>query len=310
MPTEFSTWPTLTVVVVNWNGRHLLDDCLGSLLAGGYRDLRILLVDNASTDGSVDFVRHRYPDVEILAAPENLRWAGGNNLALRRLRRDGCPDWVLLLNNDTIVPGGSLQRLVRTAAADPAVWAATPRICYADDPARIWYDGGIVGRWSGWVRHAGIRQEAGGRPLTSRYIEYGTGCALLLSRRAVEEVGDLDEEFRLYGEDSDYCLRIREAGGRILHVPAALVLHKVSQSLGGDSPERLYLRSRSHIRLLRRHWHGLARATLWPAQLAYHAGHVAWWLWHGSPAAALALVQGALDELTGRPYPGRRGARE
>jgi len=295
---------SLAVVVVNWNGRRLLDDCLGSLTASGYPGLRIVMVDNASRDDSVSFVRHRYPDVEIVVSAENRRWAGGNNLALRRLSGDGGSDWILLLNNDTIVPGGSLRRLVSAAAADPAVWAATPRICYASAPSRIWYDGGTVGRWTGWVRHDGIRQQAGSRPLQSRYVEYGTGCALLLSRRALRKTGELDEGFRLYGEDTDYCLRLRAAGGRILHVPAALVLHKVSQSLGGDTPGRIYLRSRSHVRLLRRHWHGRQRWTLWPSQLLYHGGHVAWRLWHGQFATALALLQGALDELLDRPYPG------
>jgi len=299
---EPAALPSLCVVVVNWNGRGVLEDCLRSLSTCGYPDLRILLVDNASTDTSVAFARSRFPAVEVLESGRNLRWAGGNNLALARLRAEGWPqDQVLLLNNDTVVPEGSLERLTRALAARPAALAATPRIVYADDPARAWYDGGRVGAWSGWVRHEGIRQLTGRLPVAERPVEYGTGCALLLAREALLRCGLLDTDYHFYGEDADYCLRLRAAGGEILHVPRAVILHKVSVSLGVASPQKLYLRSRSHVRLLRQHWPARRWPVLVPAQAGYFAGHAAWHVWHGRPAAAYALLRGALDELRRRP---------
>jgi hypothetical protein len=299
------TPPSLCVVVVNWNGREVLQDCLGSLGDSGYPGLRVLLVDNASHDTSVAFVRRHFPQVEVLVCAENLRWAGGNNAALARLAQEGWPqDQVLLLNNDTIVPAGSLQRLTVALAAEPRAWAATPRILYAGDPARIWYDGGLVGTRSGWIRHQGIRQLAGRRSTANRFVEYGTGCALLLSRRALRQIGLLDTAYHFYGEDADYSLRIRAAGGQILHVPRSLVLHKVSASLGEASPSKVYLRSRSHWRLLRRHWPAARWPLLLVAQAVYFAGHATWHLWHGRPSTALALCRGVLDEWRGRPVPG------
>lgn len=295
--------PALAVIVVNWNGRALLPDCIGSLLANGYDPLRIILVDNASTDDSVAFCRAAFPSVEIVASPTNTFWAGGNNLGLRHLAEPPGADYVLLLNNDTVVPEGSLRVLVEALADEPRAWAGSPRICYAAEPSRIWYDGGVVGRWSGWVRHAGIRQTAGRRGLESRFVDFATGCALLLSREAITAVGELDEDYVLYAEDTDYCLRLRAAGGRILHVPRALVLHKVSATTGDASPAKLYRRSRSHLRLLRRHWRGWRRVPLVPGQLAYFLGHAAWHLWHGRLDAARALIDGAVDELARRPYP-------
>jgi len=297
--------PSLAVVVVNWNGRAVLDDCLDSLRDGGYPDLRVMLVDNASTDSSVPFVRKHHPRVEILVAPQNLRWAGGNNLALARLQQEGWPqDQVLLLNNDTVVPAGSLERLTTALGDDPRAWAATPRILYESDPSRVWFDGGLVGSRSGWVRHRGIRRLAGHLPIASSYVEYGTGCALLLSRRALQTCGLLDTAYHFYGEDADYCLRMREAGGLILHAPRAVVLHKVSMTLGVASPRKVYLRSRSHWRLLRRHWPPCRWPLLIPAQAAYLTGHTLWHLWHGRPATALALWQGILDEGRGRALAG------
>jgi GT2 family glycosyltransferase len=292
------------VVVVNWNGRAVLEECLESLVGVGYPGLRVILVDNASADDSVALTRVRYPSVEIIESDENRRWAGGNNLALARLRDEGWPqDQVLLLNNDTVVPAGSLQTLAAALAATPGAWAATPRIVYAEEPERCWYDGGAVGRWTGWVRHLGIRQRAAARPQEPRFVEYGTGCALLVARRGLAACGLLDEAFHLYGEDVDYSLRLRAAGGTILHVPAAVIAHKVSASLGIASPAKVYLRSRSHVRILRRHWPRWRRPVVALAQLGYATAHLGWHCWHGRPGTALALARGLLDELAGRPDP-------
>lgn len=292
--------PPLAVVVVNWNGRADLADCFGSLADPDYPDVRIILVDNGSEDDSVAWTRMHHPEVEIVETGMNLRWAGGNNAALIKLAEEGFDGAILLLNNDTIVPQGSLRRLVEALEADPDAWAATPRICYAHDPARAWYDGGEVGSWSGWVRHVGIRKLAGQLDPDPRYVDYGTGCALLLGPGVSRRIGLLDETFYFYGEDADYSLRIVEAGGKILHVPKSIVLHKVSASVGGTTPKKVWLRSRSHVHLLRKHWPPRRWPVLFLCQLGFLGGHAVWHLWQGRPATAHALVRGALDEIAGR----------
>jgi GT2 family glycosyltransferase len=292
----------MAVVVVNWNGRADLADCFGSLRDAEYPSLRVIMVDNGSVDDSVAWTCMHHPEVEIIETGENLRWAGGNNAALKVLRDEGFTGCILLLNNDTFVPGGSLVRLAEALRNDDQVWAATPRICYAADPARAWYDGGMVGKWTGWIRHAGIRRLTGKLNHKPRYIDYGTGCALLLAPGVLEKVGMLDEGFYFYGEDADYSLRIQEAGGKILHVPSALVLHKVSASVGAQSPRKVWLRSRSHVRLLRKHWPRYRWPILFFSHAAYLAGHACWHLVNGRLATAHAVVQGALDEIQGREY--------
>jgi GT2 family glycosyltransferase len=292
----------LAVVVVNWNGRRDLADCFGSLHDSGYPDLRIIMVDNGSEDDSVAWTLMHHPEVEIIETGRNLRWAGGNNVGLRKLQAEGFDGCILLLNNDTIVPGGSLQRLAGALQGDDRAWAATPRICYAEDPARAWYDGGVIGRWSGWIRHAGIRRLTGKLDPSPRYVDYGTGCALMLGPKVVERVGELDEGFFFYGEDADYSLRIAAAGGRVLHVPAALVLHKVSSSVGSQSPRKVWLRSRSHVRLLKKHWPRRRWPVLLITQTVYLLAHASWHLVHGRLATAHAVWQGALDELRGRNF--------
>lgn len=294
--------PPLAVVVVNWNGRDDLQDCFSSLTDNRYPGLRLIMVDNGSADDSLVFMRENYPDVELIPTGENLRWAGGNNVALQRLREEGYRGHILLLNNDTLVPDGSLQRLVRSLEETPDAWAATPRICYASDPSVLWYDGGLVSRWSGWIRHQGIRQTSGGHDTSNRFVGYGTGCALLLRPGTLDKVGLLDDRYHFYGEDADYSLRIKAAGGEILHVPRALVLHKVSASVGGNSPRKAWLRTRSHLRLLRTHWPRRYWPLLAITQFAFLAGHSEWQLWHGRLETALAIWHGALDELQGKDY--------
>ncbi len=292
----------VAVVIVNWNGHDVLPECFASLLDANYPDLRLIMVDNGSTDDSVAWTRMQHPSVEIIETGENLRWAGGNNVALRQLQKEAFRGHILLLNNDTVVPQGSLGRLVEALEEDPAAWIATPRICYAADPARAWYDGGVVGSWSGWVRHDGIRQLTGNLDPGQRYVDYATGCAMLLAPGVLDKVGELDESFYFYGEDTDYSLRVTALGGRILHVPRSLVLHKVSSSLQGDSPRKNWLRTRSHLHLLRKHWPRRSWPVLLVTQTAFLAGHSVWNLWHGQLASALALWQGACDELRGRDY--------
>jgi len=297
--------PPLAVVVVNWNGLADLPDCFRTLSDTGYPGLRIIMVDNGSQDDSIAWTRANFPEVEIIAAKKNLRWAGGNNLALSMLQQESFPGFILLLNNDTLVPEGSLRRLVQALEARADAWAATPRICFAADPARIWYDGGVVGRLSGWIKHDGIRQLAGKRDNNQRLVDYGTGCALLLRPGVLDKIGLLDEDYHFYGEDADYSLRIGAAGGGILHVPLALVLHKVSASVGRQTPRRAWLRARSHVRLLMKHWPRHWWPVLAVSQVFFLAGHAAWNLWIGRPDTALAVWQGALDELTGKPYEDR-----
>lgn len=294
--------PRLAVVVVNWNGREDLPECFHSLRDARFPNLRVIMVDNGSRDDSVAWTREHHPEVEILETGENLRWAGGNNVALRRLRAEGYVGHILLLNNDTIVPEGSLRRLVEALEDTPDAWAVTPRICYAANPALIWYDGGLVGRYSGWVRHAGLRKMAGKLDYNRRFIDYATGCAFMFRSQVLERIGLLDEGYHFYGEDADYSLRLRAAGGRILHVPRALVLHKVSATVGGDSPRKAWLRSRSHVRLLGRHWPRRSWPLLFFTQLAFLGGHCAWHLWHGRVDTAWAVWQGTLDELRGVAY--------
>jgi hypothetical protein len=240
------------VIVLTWNGLSDTRECLQSLfrLSG---PPQIYVVDNGSSDGSVARLREEFADrIVLIANPRNLLYAGGNNVGILRAMSDGCTH-LLLLNNDTTVDAALLDVLTR-ASAEHEDAILCPKIYYADRPDTLWYAGGTLSLRRARVAHRGIRQRDRGQFERLEETGWATGCALFAPRRIYETVGLLDESFRLYCEDLDYCLRARAAGFRILYVPEAKVWHKVSASLGGNlSREKIVRKWNSLRRLLRKH---------------------------------------------------------
>ncbi len=288
------------VVVLNWNGRDFLDDCLSSVLASDHPDFFVLLVDNASTDGSVEWVQGAFEGVEVLALPRNLRFAGGNNAGIERALQRGA-DAIVLLNNDTRVDPGWLRALAEVLAAEEGVGVVGPRICYFDEPELIWYGGGRFIRPLGWVFHRALRRRVDERADPAGPTDWVSGCALAARAEVWRRLGGLDESYYIYAEDVDFCLRARRMGVEIRYQPAALVLHKVSASVGGAvSAFKAYHKSRAGLHLLRRH----LRVWELPGALAgraVHDGAVALRLLAGGHGgAAAAVLRAWVDAARGR----------
>jgi len=224
--------PSVSVILVNWNGRNDTLECLHSLAKVSYAPMHIIMVDNASADDSVDAVKREFPSVEVIPNKTNLRFAGGNNIGIKRALERGS-DYILLLNNDTTVDAEFLTKLVKAADADPGIGMVGAKIYYYDDPKRIWFAGGRIEWWKGWISHIGLREEDRGQYDTARAVDYITGCCLLVKRPVIEKIGNLDEQFFMYGEDVDWCLRVCKAGFRLVYEPKAKIWHKLSVSAGG-----------------------------------------------------------------------------
>lgn len=229
-----ATEPHVAIVLVNWNGRDLTLDCLRSLAAITYRPHTVIVVDNASRDGSVEAIRKSFPDVDLLPMAENLRFAGGNNAGIRRALEMGA-EMVLLLNNDTTVAPDFLSRMVRRIRGDAGTGIVTPAIYYHDVPEVFWFAGGVVSFWTGTMRHVGIRERDRGQYTESHTTDYATGCCFLTTRDIIGRVGMLDESYYIYTEDADFCMRVRKAGYSIVFEPSAKVWHKLSVSTGGHT---------------------------------------------------------------------------
>lgn len=227
------TNPKVFIIILNWNGKEDTIACLESLKTLTYGNAVQVMVDNASSDGTADAVRVQFSSVEVIANQANLRFAGGNNVGIEYALRNSA-DYILLLNNDTVVAPTFLSELVQAAEQDPRIGIAGPKIYYYGEPKRIWFAGGKVEYWKGWVSHIGIRETDKGQYDTPRDVDYLTGCCMLVKREVIERIGKLDESFFIYGEDADWSLRAARAGYRLRYVPSSMIWHKVSASSGGN----------------------------------------------------------------------------
>ena len=292
--------PLVYVIVLNWNGKEDTLDCIESLGKVDYGNFRILVVDNASTDGSAEAVRESYPDVAVIENPENLRFSGGNNIGIAEAMSSGA-DYVLLLNNDTTVKANFLGRLVSAAEGDQKRGIVGAKIYYHDDMQKIWYAGGKVDFARGDISHRGIRCVDDGEFDVAGETEYVTGCCMLIGRSVIERIGGLDEEYYIYTEDVDYCYRAREAGYLCYYEPSARVWHKVSSSSGGGlTPFKVYHRVRSNFLFFSRH----ARWYHWLTIPLYVKGRGLLFTYgqlrRGNRKAVGALLRGVVDVVFGR----------
>ncbi len=259
-------YPLVYISILNWNGYQDTEACLSSLFDSDYPNYRAVVIDNGSTDGSVEHLQ-RYGDRIILLCNEiNLGYTGGNNLAIKRALADAA-DYIWLLNNDVTVRADTLRRLVDTASADPRVGLLSPVIYFADSPDRIWNCGATLfldeckSEPIGDIAVAREWQQA--QP--KKVALYGT--ALLIRRALVETIGLLDDQFFAYHEDIDYCIRSVKAGYMNVIVFESTVYHKKSVDLHFELPKAYfyYLITRNRFLLWSKHadhWRGL-KGKLW-----------------------------------------------
>ena len=246
------------IVVLNWNGAEETLACLESLAPLLVKGYKILVVDNGSTDGSPEKIRKAFPAVEQLRLPANLGYAGGNNAGFRRVQELQA-EFVIFLNNDTIVEPGFSAPLVETLRLQPLAGIAVPKIYYWDRPDLLWYAGGVVRLSTGLICHVGLRQKDAPEFDRPGSTDYATGCCFAMRCRDFEAVGGFDESFAMYAEDVDLSLRVRALGKSVVYVPSSMVWHKVSTSLSGRPFLKLVKKSRGALRLFskQRAWSGM-----------------------------------------------------
>jgi GT2 family glycosyltransferase len=239
--------PIVSVVIVNWDGKHLLGECLDSLI--GQQDVKgveIIVVDNGSRDGSTEFVRDIYRNVTVVSLPANIGFAGGNNAGIRI----ATGKYVALLNNDTKADPLWLANFLTAAEASPhsvGMWAGkilsynTPNII--DNVGLLLYPDGL-GRGKGRLERDEGQYDRPGEAL------FPSGCAGLYRKEMLDEIGMFDEEFFAYADDVDIGLRARLAGWGCAYVPSAIIFHKYSASSSAYSPFKAFLVERNRIWVL------------------------------------------------------------
>jgi GT2 family glycosyltransferase len=292
----------LEIVVLNWNGledtRALLRTLERCRVPEGW-SASVMVVDNGSSDGSAHSIAAEFPQVDLLALPENLRFAGGNNRGIQRALAAGA-DAVMLLNNDTEADPALLERLLLALEQHPEAGAAAPLIYFAAPSRSIWYAGGRCTPALGLAAHRGLRTLDRGQYRSIERTGYLTGCCLIARRAVWEKVGLLDERYFIYAEDADWCLRARRAGFALLFVPTARLWHKVSAKAGAQSRWKIYQRLRANLTLFARNARGLARLTWAPAFVAQQVALAGWLALSGHAEAALAVPRALWDGMLGR----------
>jgi GT2 family glycosyltransferase len=269
----------LAIVIVNFNAKSDLDVCLTSLHAHPMRTRHeIVIVDNASTDGSLEMLRARWPRLKVIASPQNVGFARANNLAIRETESE----LILLLNSDTIVPAGAIDRLVAALDRDPSAAVAGPRLVDAQGRTELSF-GGMMGPFNE------ARQKLLGKLIARRAPifavtawakrrltrpgtpDWVSGACLLVRRTDAEAVGLLDERYFMYAEDIDFCAAIRARGRKVLFVPDVEIVHLRGRSRQTVPAATQAAYRRSHIAFYDKHHPGwapwLRRYLRWRGQL-------------------------------------------
>jgi GT2 family glycosyltransferase len=249
----------LHVVVLNWNLPGDTFECVASVQTPAHPGVQIVLIDNGSTDGSVERFRARFGDtLTILANQENLGFAGGVNTGIRWALANGAAA-VLLLNNDTVVAADMIPHLAAAAAQSSGAGVVGPAIYYYDLPQRIWRFADREVPWLPVARRLPDRAvaEAGATPFR---VDYVTACGMLVRRQVFEAIGLFDERYFMYFEDADFCRRARQAGFEIWCAPRARMWHNVSLSAQKAKPATRYAESWGRAQFYRDHPHGPSRA--------------------------------------------------
>ncbi|MBE0470378.1 MAG: glycosyltransferase family 2 protein [Methyloprofundus sp.] len=242
-----SPQPIVDIILLNWNGLEDSMDCLDSLSQSDYKNSRIIVVDNGSTDDSVQSIRMAYPDITLIETGQNLGYAEGNNVGIRYALESNT-DYILLLNNDTWVDKNFLDYLVSEAEKTNNAFVYGPAIFYAEPKDTLWFAGA---KWNtdklsfDFPLQNSPKEGLSNLPFESDYI---CGAALFFHRSIAEKIGLLDAKFFLVWEESDWCFRAKRAGYKSLIVPDSQIWHKIGVSFGSESsPLRLFFSARNRL---------------------------------------------------------------
>lgn len=303
--------PEISTIIVNYNTRQLLRNCLASILTGESRKIEVIVVDNHSSDSSATMVRTEFPDVQLIENSRNLGFAKANNQAIRQ----ASGKYVLLLNSDTVVQQEAIGTMAEYMDSEPDAGAVACRLLDANGAIQA-----SIGRQSGpglmrqILRLSGISRLIRGermRRFLRRYLGFAigstvrsyldpyvtntalevesiSGACLMLRRQAIDQVGLLDENFFMYLEDLDYCLRLRNAGWKLYYLPTVQIVHLIGQSSGGRMRKYSMHAYRSLFYFYQKHY---SPSTLVLMRLAVFLTMSARWAWNslrglfsGSPA--------------------------
>jgi len=294
--------PLVVSIILNTNRKIDTLECLKSLHGNSYPNQKIIVLDNHSTDGSVDAIRQMYPAVQIIELDENHGYAGNNNVGIQSALEQGA-DWVFVLNEDVVLADDCIEKLMAIGEGDSQIGILGPLVYHSDEPGVIQSAGGMLGRY--WESiHLGKDEQDQGQFHMPHLVEWVSGCAILVRRTAIEQAGMLDKDYFIYWEETEWCIRIGRAGWKIMHVPQARIWHKGVQRNYQPKPSFTYYGTRNHLLTLAKHKAPFfVRLYTW---LKYWRTLLSWTIkpkWSSKREHRNAMWKGMVDFLRGNRGP-------
>jgi len=237
-------YPKVFIIVLNYNGKNVLKKCLESIYKLDYPNFQVIVVDNNSTDGSFEEARLSFGKFNFIKNNQNIGFAAGNNVAIK-WALEKMADFVFLLNNDALLEGDTLIKLIDVAKKDKNIGILSP-VIYKGNSDIIWFSGGKIN----WFKMRAQHQDS------IKQTQYITGCAMLIRKEIFKKIGLLDEKFFLYYEDVDFSFRARKNNFKLKIVPTAKVFHFEKSS---ESLNKIYYLVVSGIRFFRKNSNLLLR---------------------------------------------------
>lgn len=224
-------YPKIFIIVVNFNGKRTLMECLRSVFDSDYPNFEVVLVDNASVDGSFEMAKAKYPKIHFIKNNKNVGFGAGNNIGIR-FALEKMAGFVFLLNNDAYLEKSALSVLIQEAQKNPRAGILSPVILNKNNES-IWFSGGKIN----WLKMRTYHLHAPQETLSTFKTDCITGCAMMIKKDVHRKIGLFDEDFFLYYEDADLSVRAKRNGFELLVVPAATAWHDEQSTA---SPEKLY----------------------------------------------------------------------
>ncbi len=246
--------PSVAVVILNWNGKQLLSDFLPSVIKTRYANLQLIVGDNASTDGSADFIRTNFPTIELIENDHNYGFAGGYNKILAQVNAD----YYVLLNSDVEVPENWIEPVIKAMEADQQIAAAQPKIKWQKDKSQFEYAGAAGGFLDlnafPFCRGRIFNEiEADlGQYDQAKEIFWASGAAFFIKRKQWEETGGLDTDLFAHMEEIDLCWRLKNLGYKIIYCPDAEVYHLGGGTLATNNPYKVFLNFRNNLMIMQK----------------------------------------------------------
>ena len=242
----------VAIILVNYNGYRDTVNCVHSILLSEYKNYKIIVVDNASTNNE-ELKKDKFlnENTDLLFLDKNIGFSGGNNRGIEYAQKLYDPAYYLLLNNDTEIQDKALGELVETFEITENCGLVTVKIFYYDNPEILWAAGGKFDFHTGIADQPAMGKRDGNEYAGEHETTFCTGCVMLISKEVMERVGKLNEEFFLYAEDTDYCCRVMSEQYKLMYTGNAIIYHKVSASSGRSSKITQYYNIRNNFYIIK-----------------------------------------------------------